>query len=235
MKRRDYLKTVGSTAILPIIANQTKDVQPPDIENIQWLHSMGDRRQLLKVETTQSVDRIELRRYAYGETSSEPTHERVGEYTHKLFWDKPTTVNDLHSILLYRNGQQIHEVVLSLEVDLLARHIGVDLPHAGGVAIHQRGDAALALLNRVVVTAPNNQPDYDSITFRNNRNYVALLEESTSYIPAYVTDDAVDAMRGHQTVWVWTKTENGALYPATVDFREFNPIDVYDLHGVNAY
>jgi len=231
MKRRDYLKSVSSTAFLPVLSNRVDGVEPPDIDDIQWSQSTHKDNQILRVDTTQPVDCIDLRRYAFGQTSSEPTHERISETRHELLWETPTTINDIHSILFYQNGQQVHETLINLDVNLLTRHIEVDPPRAGRVAIRQKGNAALGLLNRAVVTSPNTQPDYDNITFRNNRRHVALLEETTSYIPAYVTDDAVDAMRGHQTVWVWTKNENGALYPATVDFSKYDPVEVYGLHG----
>jgi len=233
MKRRKYLASLSSTAFLPIL--DTVDIEPPEVSNIEWLHSIRNDNKILRVKTTQPVDEIRLTRYAYGETSNEPTHNRVDTHTHELVWDKPTTVTGLHSFSFLRNGQKIHKTLLDLQTSLLTRHIQANPPRAGRVAVKQEGDAALALLNRAIVTEKGTQPDFEDVEFRNKEECIWLCDGATKYITAHVTHGAGQAMRGHQTVWVWTKTETGAMYPATVDFTDANPVDIYEINGVRRY
>jgi hypothetical protein len=101
--------------------------------------------------------------------------------------------------------------------------------------VKQEGNAALALLNRAVVTEKGTQPDFSDVEFRNKREYLWLCDGATKYITAHVTHGAEKAMRGHQTVWVWTKDENEAMYPATVDFTNTNPVDTYEITGAQPH
>lgn len=228
MKRREYLASLSSTAILPILNRE--DIELPEVRSVEWLDSISNDNKILRVKTTQPVDEIRITRYEYGETSNEPTHERVDTHTHELIWNKPTSVTGLHSLSFIRGSQTIHESLLDLQTSLLTRHIQVIPPDRGRVAVKQQGDAALALLNRAVVTEQGTQPDFSDIDVSNEER-IWLCDGATRYITAHVTHDAAKAMRGHQTVWVWTKDENGAMYPATVDFTDANPVDIYEIAG----
>lgn len=235
MKRRDYLRTVGSTALLPVVAEVSEAAEKPQIDETWWKTSLDDTNQILTITTTEPVESVELRRYTLNDLPAEPRYKRITDTKHELIFESPTTLIGMHGIAKYRDDKEVAETLLDLTPDLITRHVEVGSPNTARVAVRNNGTAPVAAQNRAIVTAKQQQPDWDSVEWWNNKRHIPLLAETTSYVQAHVTDDAVDAMRRHQTVWVWMKTETGALLPATVDFRKYDPVEVYDIHGIRRY
>ena len=233
MKRRDYLRNISSTAVLPIFVDTDEVVEVPEVEDYGWMQSMGE--QILRVETTHAVDSVRLRRYEFGKSSSTPRHEKQDDTTHELIWDSPATVFGLHSFELRRNEQVVNEVMVDFDINLLTRHIDAKDTNIGRVAIRQKGQGTLAAYSGCVVTDNEQQPDFDNVANWQNQHYEQLSHEYTIYLQARITDEALSRMRSHQTVSVWIRNENDAWFPATVDFTEYDPVETYDLHGVKRY
>jgi len=234
MKRRDYLRSVSSTAFLPILVDTDEVVEVPEVEDYDWMQSMADGKQILRVETTHPVDSVRLRRYEFGESSSEPEHEKQDDTTHELVWDSPTTVFGLHSLALIRDEQVVNEIMVDFDIDLLTRHIDAKNTNIGRLAVRQKGDGTLAAYSGCVVTDNQQQPDFDVANWQ-NQHHEQLSHEYTVYLQARITNEALKRMRAHQTVSVWLRSENDAWFPATVDFKRFDPVETYDLHGVKRY
>lgn len=236
MKRRDYLRTVGSTVVLPILDKHVngEDIVP-QIDDIWWKTGLQNETQVMTVTTTHPINEIKLRRYAFSDLSTQPEHNRATDTKHELVFDAPTSLVGLHSIVKFRDGDDLGSEFLNLDVDLLTRHIDVRSQDAAQVVVRQRDSAPVAALNRAIVTAPEKQPDWSNIDWGNSKRYVPLLPETTSYIQAHATTDAISAMRANRPVWVWLQNETGAWFPATVDFTHYDPVEVYDLHGVTRH
>jgi len=237
MKRRDYLASVGSIALFPILINSGDKIEIPEVEDYEWMQSTADGKQILEVETTHAVDRVKLRRYEFGESSSEPRHEKQDDTTHELVWDSPTTIFGLHSLALIRNEQVVNELTVEFDIDLLTRHIDARENNVGRVAVRQKGDGTLAAYSGCIVTDNEQQPDFDDVANWQNQHHEQLSHEYTIYLQARITNEALSRMRGHQTVSVWVQNENDGWFPSTVDFSDegYDPIEVYDLHGVKRY
>jgi len=233
MKRRDYLRNVSSTAVLPILIDTAAAVEVPEIADYGWTQSMGE--QILRVETTHAVDKVKLRRYEFGESSSEPEHEKKDDTTHEIVWDSPTTVFGLHSFELRRNEQVVNEVMVDFDIDLLTRHIDAKNTNIGRLAVRQKGDGTLAAYSGCIVTDNQQQPDFTKVADWQNQHYEQLSTEYTVYLQARITSEALSRMRAHQTVSVWIRNENDAWFPATVDFKQFDPVETYDLYGVTRH
>ena len=233
MKRRDYIKSVSSTALLPILANQADPL--PTIDDTWWKTSLANSSQLMTITTTAAVDRLSLRRYAFKDLSNQPTYQQVTDTKHELVFDSPTTVTGLHGIGKHRDGRLIGEEMVDLTPDLLARHIELSDSRTARVAVRNNGDAPVASYNGAVITDTEQEPDFTKVAGWQNQRFVPLLPKTTSYVSAHVTPDAEKAMMGHQTVWVWLKNEEDAWFPATVDFDRFDPVEIYDLNGVTRH
>jgi len=237
MRRREYLKSVSSTALLPVLADRTEAIELPDVDELQWLQSVEDGKQILRVETTNPVDSVDIRRYEFSELSSQPTYESEDDTTHELVWDSATTVAGLHSLVLVRNGQAVNEVLVNFDISVITRHIEARENKAGRVAVRQKGQGTVAAYSGCVVTGNQQQPDFGDVADWQNRHHEQLSEEYTVYLQARVTDEALSRMRAHQTVSVWLRSETDAWYPATVDFTDggSDPTEVYDVFGVRRY
>jgi len=178
MKRRDYLKTVSSTAFLPVLADRAEAIELPDVDELQWLQSVKDGKQILRVETTNPVDSVDIRRYEFGELSSQPTHESKDDTTHGLVWDSATTVAGLHSLALVRNGQTVNEILVNFNIDVITRHIEARENNAGRVAVRQKGQGNAAAYSGCAVTGDQQQPDFGDVTDWQNRHHEQLSDES---------------------------------------------------------
>jgi len=236
MKRRDYLRNIGGTAVLPILADRAESAELPDIDDFQWLQSVKAGEQILRVETTNPVDSVDISRYEFGELSSQPTCKSEDDTTHALVWYSATTVAGLHSLALVRNGQTVNEVLVNFDINAITRHIEAK-ENTGRVAVRQKGQGNVAAYSGCVVTGNQQQPDFGDVADWQNRHHEQLSEEYTVYLQARVTDKALSRMRAHQTVSVWLRSETDAWYPATVDLTDegYDPTEVYDVFGVRRY
>lgn len=236
MNRRNYLKTVGSTAVLPMLADRVDAEETvPQVKDVWWQTGLRNEGQVMTVTTTLPADRIKLRRYAFNDLSSRPEYERVTDTKHRLVFDSPTSIVGLHEIVTYRDGNKLDSELLDLDVDLLTRHITVRSEDAAQVVVRQRNSAPVAALNRAIVTGTEQQPDWSAVDWHNSKRYVPLLPETTSYIQGHATNDAISAMQANQSVWVWLQSETGAWLPSTVDFTKYDPVELFDLHGVTRH
>lgn len=235
MKRRDYLRTVSSTALLPVVAEVSKAAEKPQIDTTWWKTSLDDTSQILTITTTEPVDSVELRRYTLNDLPTEPRYKRITDTKHEVIFESPTTLIGMHGIVKYCDEKEVAETLLDLTPDLITRHVEVGSPNTARVAVRNNGTAPVAAQNRAIVTAKQQQPDWDSVEWWNNKRHIPMLEETTSYVQAHVTDDAEEAMRANQAVWVWLRDEHEAWYPATVDFSRWDPVELYTVDGVKRY
>jgi hypothetical protein len=108
----------------------------------------------MTVTTTHHVDEIKLRRYAFSELSTQPSHKKVTDTKHELIFGSPTSVIGLHSIATYRDDTKVHKEIANLDIDLLIRYVDVRSREAAQVVVRQQASAPVATLNRAIVTAP---------------------------------------------------------------------------------